>query len=365
MIYISRGKVIFLKKFLSIILALAMLTAMFCITAGAEGEAELTPTEISELKLRRADANVDGFYSVADVQVLLKAAAGTSEDKEEYDVNMDGTTSVEDALAVLREVAGIKPVLTSDETLALFNAKVNGVKNRETGFPGFEKTVTATCNSMKLTQEVSASNPVVAALIVNRMSCKDLEYDKYVEKMVSMMESSGNLTQADKDNIAAMEKSAVEYKNPQQETQKAEKGDYRAHFLHFPRDRKNTASEITTADIATIAYSMSSGNIIYTLRLPNKKYTSLAAYEANPYAKVMNVVEIDDSSTVKNIELKNGTVVVTTDAATGAMKTANYSYSYYSEIAAPPQVQTDDSLGTITVNLTTKTNATVSESIVF
>lgn len=342
-----------------------MLMSIFCITAGAEEATELTAVEKNELKLRRADADGNGTYSTTDVQVLLKAAAGTAEDKAEYDVDSDGATSVKDALAVLRQVAGIDPLLTTEETVELFNAKVNNVKTRDTGLPGFTKTITATCSSMKITQDVDATG--LAAIVAGNMSCTDLEYDKYVDKMVTMMESSGNLSDEDKENIAAMKQSAIEYRKPQTETEIADAGVYVDHFLYFPRRAKNTASEITVNDIASATYTLSDGNIIYTLRLPNKRYTSLTAYQANIYAKVMNVVEFDedDGSKLNSVELKNGTIVITTDAATGAMKTANYSYSYYSDVSAPTQTQSDSSLGSVTINLKTKTTATIAESVVF
>lgn len=365
MIFISRGKVIFLKKLLSIILVLGMLMSIFCITAGAEDTTELTSAQKSELKLRRADANGDGTYNTGDVQTLLKAAAGTIANKAEYDLNLDGATSIEDALAVLREVAGIKPILSNDEAIELFNAKVNNVKNRDTGLPGFEKTITATCSSMKITQTVEATG--FAALVTGNMSCTDLEYDKYVDKMVGMMENSGGLSAEDQANVNAMKQSAKDYRKPQTDTEVAEAGDYVDHFLYFPRDARNTASEITATDISSISYTMKDGKITYTLRLPDKKYTSNTAYQANIYAKVMNVVEFDedDGSKVNSVELKNGIVTITTDAATGAMKTADYSYGYYSDVSAPTQTQTDSALGSITIKLKTKTTASVSESVVF
>ena len=53
------------------------------------------------------------------------------------------------------------------------------------------------------------------------------------------------------------------------------------------------------------------------------------------------------------------------DSQTGAMKNANYSYNYYSDISAPEQSQSDSDFGTVTVKLKTKTTATVTESVVF
>lgn len=353
-----------MKKLLSMILAVAVIMSVLCVSVSAEEATELTAAEKNEILLRNADANGDGFYSTADVTVLLKAAAGTGDDKDSFDVNSDGVTSLEDAIMLLKHTSGIEPLLSNEEAVELFNAKVNAVKNRDKGLPGFEKTITATCNSMKITQDVQASG--LASLVAGQMACTDLEYDKYVDKMVGLM-SSGNMTAEDKENIEAMKQSAKDYRKPQVEVVEAVAGDYVDHFLDFPRDAMNTASEITTADISSVSYTMSGGNIVFTLKLPNKTYTSLSAFNANPYAKVMNVVEFDedDGSKVNKIELKNGSVVVKFDAQTGAMKNANYSYNYYSDISAPEQSQTDSDFGTVTVKLKTKTTATVTESVVF
>lgn len=347
------------------ILAVAVIMSVLCVSVSAEEATELTAAEKNEILLRNADTNGDGFYSTADVTVLLKAAAGTGDDKDSFDVNSDGVTSLEDAIMLLKHTSGIEPLLSNEEAVELFNAKLNAVKNRDTGLPGFEKTITATCNSMKITQEVEGTSLAVS-LLAGQMSCTDLEYDKYVDKMVALM-GSGNLSAEDKENIEAMKQSAKDYKKPQTEIVEAVAGDYVDHFLDFPRDAMNTASEITTADISSVSYTMSGGNIVFTLKLPNKSYTSLSAYNANPYAKVMNVVEFDedDGSKVNRVELKNGTVVVKFDSQTGAMKNANYSYNYYSDVSAPEQSQTDSKFGTVTVKLKTKTTATVTESVVF
>ena len=353
-----------MKKLLSILLATAMLLSVLCVTASAEDAVELTSVEKSELLLRNADANGDGSYSTEDVRVLLKAAAGTAADADSYDLNSDGITSLEDAIMLLKHTTNIEPLLSNEEAVELFNAKLNNVKNRETGLPGFEKTTTSTCNSIKITQEVTATG--FASLVAGQLACTDLEYDKYVDKMANLMDS-GDLDADTAESLEAMKQSAKEYRNPQTETVTGEAGSYIDHFIDFPRDAMNTASEITTADISSITYTLADGDIVFTLKLPNKTYTSFSAFEANSYAKVMNVVEYDedDGSTLKKIDLKNGTVVMRFDYLTGAMKKVNYSYNYYSEVAAPEQVQSDSDYGSIKIKMTTKTTASFTESVVF
>ncbi len=342
-----------------------MIMSVFCVNVSAEEAIELTPEEKSEIKLRNADVDSNGTYSTEDVRLLLQAAAGTGEDKASYDIDSDGCTSVEDALAVLREISNVESLLTDAEAVALMNAKLNNVKTRGTGLPGFEKTITATCNSMKITQTVTASNVFLQPMIKD-MNCTDLEYDKYVEKMVDMM-GSGKLTESEKQNIEAMKKSAKEYRLPQTEKVIAKPENYVDHFLNFPRDTKNTSSEITTADIASIDYVMEAGNIKFTLMMPSKRYTSFAAYATNTYAKIMNVVEFDndDGTRLNSVTLNNGSVVMKFNAQTGAMVSADYSYSYVSDVSAPTQTQSNESMGSITVDMKTKTSATITEKVVF
>lgn len=338
-----------------------MLMSVLCINSGA---ADLTSAQLSEQKLRKADINSNGTFDLDDAQKLLKAAAGIEADNvEKYDIDSDGYTSVQDAILVLRQAAGTGSVLTDEEAIELFNAKLNNVKNRETGLPGFTKETTAKCSSMKITQKVEASG--FASLVAGQLACTDMEYDKYVEKMVNLLQTS-KPTPEEQANINALKQSAIDYKKAQTETEIGKVGDYVSHFLYFPRDAKNTASEITTNDISSIVCELKNGTIVYTVKLPNKSYTSLTAYNQNTYAKVMNVVDFDDgNSTLKKANLNNGLIVLVTDATTGAMKTVTYSYDYYSEVAAPTQSQSDSQFGSVKIDMTTKTTASIVEKVTF
>jgi hypothetical protein len=363
-----------MKKFLSLMLAILMLTSVMAISVSAQetdtGDTTTegtvpTQAELIEMKLRAADVNKDGSYSTEDASAVLKAAAGIIPENENYDVNLDSNVSVKDAIKMLRIISGVEKIITDEEALTLFNSKLNACKSDE---PGFTKTSTATCYSMKITQSVKASNALIGAMLKD-MEFTDLEYDKYVDKMVAMMGSGDKLTEAEKQQIADMKKSAEDYRKPQVQTYTAEKGSYYSHYRHFPREYKNVASELLITDISSISYTMVNGNICFIVKLPKSTYTTNYPSDDSqtPYGRVFNLVDFtsSDGSKINSLVFNNGKITMYFDAVTGAMKTVDYSYDYSSSIKAPTQTQSDSSIGTVTIDVTTKTNASIKEEIVF
>lgn len=356
-----------MKKILSVIIAVAVLMSCLVLGAGAT-EATLTAEEINLLKIQRADANSNGKYDTDDALKILSAAMGTIEEDEKYDVDSDGAVSVRDALVALKAAAGTSPV-TNEELFNILNAKLNSVKNDE---KGFTRTATATCTSMKITQTAEFSNKALGALMGDSMSCDNLEYNAYVEKMTGMLDED-KMTEEEIANKNAMEESAATYRQPKTETYIAAADNYYDHYKLFPREYKNIASELTYAEISTsgsVVYSMTGGKITITLRMPKCTYTTATFPDdpdTTPYGKIFNLVSLETSegSTVKNAEFKNGKVTLVMDSATGEIQTVDYYYDYYSNVAAPEQVMTDATLGTITINMSTKTNANIKEHFEF
>ncbi len=325
-----------------------------------------TEAELIEMKLRKADANKDGCYSTEDASEILRVAAGILPSGENYDIDEDGNTTAKDAIKMLRILSGVESIITDEEALTLFNSKLNSCKTDE---PGFTKTSTATCYSMKITQSVTASNALIGAMLKD-MEFTDLEYDKYVDKMIAMMGSEDKLTASEKQQIADMRESAETYREPQVQVNEAEAGSYYAHYRYFPREYKNEASELRLSDISSITYTMVGGNICFIVKLPKMTYTSNYPVDDDsqtPYGRVFNLVDFSSSngSKINSLVFNNGKITMYFDAVTGAMKTVDYYHDYSSNISAPPQTQTDSSIGTVTVNVTTKTNASIKEEIVF
>lgn len=354
-----------MKKLLSLALATIMLFSVAIVSVSAEESAELTEVELIELKLRQADANKDGTYSTEDAAEVLRAAAGVVPDGEDFDFTGDGSTTVDDAIKMLRILSGMDTVITEEETLTLFNSKLNGCKADK---PGFSKVATAQCRSMKISQDVEASNSFVGALLGD-MKFTDLEYDKYVEKMISMMDTD-DLSEEEKEQIEEMRESAETYKDPQYQYATVEANDYYDHYKYFPREYNNVSSTLTIDDISSIKYTMLNGNICFYLTMPKTSYGT-NAYPSDdstiPYGKVFNLVDFgtSDGSVVNNITFNNGKITMYVDSVTGAVKEVNYSYDYSSDITAPPQTQSDATLGSITVTVRTKTSASIKEDFVF
>ncbi len=351
-------------------LAMLMFASIMVVSVNAEGDtsepvAEPTEAELIEMKLRAADVNQDGSYSTEDAAVVLKAAAGILPENESYDVNSDNNVTIKDAIKMLRILSGVESIITDEEALTLFNSKLNACKTEE---PGFTKTSTATCYSMKISQSVKASNALIGAMLKD-MVFTDLEYDKYVDKMVAMMGSSDNLTASEKQQIADMKKSAEDYRKPQIQTYDVEQGSYYSHYRHFPREYKNIASELVLSDISSISYTMVNGNICFIVKLPKMTYASNypADDSQTPYGRVFNLVDfsVSDGSKINSLVFNNGKITMYFDAVTGEMKTVDYYYDYTSNIKAPTQTQSDSSIGTVTIDVTTKTSASIKEEIVF
>lgn len=358
-----------MKKALSILLVIGILMSFMVIGVSAEEEVTLAPAQISLAKMKKADVNKDGSYSTSDVQALLQAVIGAVEnsDSAEYDINSDGCVSFEDAREVLRHVSGAEPIVSDEELVEIVNFKLNAVK---TDKPTFHGVSTVQCKSMKVTQKVTASNAIVGALLGD-MNFTDLEYDKYIEKMIAMMEDSKELTEEDLKEIEAMRNSAETYRDPVvgERTVDAAESPY-GHLLYFPRERKNVACELTVNDIKSVTYSVRNGVITINIVMPTAPYTA-STYPSDltktPYGKAFNVANLKGSSdsTLTKGEYKNGKLTLALDKETEMIQLADYSYEYYSEVKAPTQSQTDPKIGTVTIDMVTKTSASVKETFTF
>lgn len=112
-----------MKKVISIILAVVLVSSMLGITAFAD--------------VSKGDVNADGSVSAIDARMILQHVAelNIAEDTTLYDVNGDGNVSAVDARIVLQIVAGLyqEPVIgTEEEQLAYFVNSFNGVKENAT-----------------------------------------------------------------------------------------------------------------------------------------------------------------------------------------------------------------------------------------
>lgn len=347
-----KGKVIILKKILSVILVLSVILGVFTVSASAASEtAVLTGAEKSLAKIQSIDADGDGQYTTGDAAAFLRAAAGISADADDakYDINMDGYTSVADAQEALRIVSGIEPILTEAEALELFNDKINSVK---TVRPGFEKTQTVHCPSILIT----TTNAPIAD-----MNVTNLEFNKYVDKIIKVMNTfpyNMALNDEMRAQLNEMKQQAEDAYLPQTTTKTVNKAS-NSHYSYFPVNNLGWSSKLTANDIKSAGCQVVGSDIVFTITLDEVTYigdeyptgsSGFSKRQTLTYGKIFNIPALDESdgSTVNKVQFKNGKVVLKLDVATGDVLSADYSYTYVSEVMAPPQEDSDLTMKTAT-----------------
>lgn len=338
---------------MSLILVISVVVCMFGTGALTASASELTSAERSLLKIQSLDSDNDGAYTTDDAAVFLKAAAGIidNSDTDKYDLNADGTVSIADAQQALRVVSGIEPVLTDAEALELFNLKINSVKTIR---PGFEKTATVVCPSIKVTTRNAP---------ITDMNVTDLEFNKYVDKIVKLMNTfpyNLALNAEMKAELEAMQQQAVEIYKPQTTTKTVSKTS-NAHFSYFPVDNLGWSSKLTINDVSSVDCVISDGNIVYTVDMADYTYvgdeyptgaTGFSKRQTLPYGKIFNIPSFNenDGSTVNKVTFKDGVIVLDVDINTGDVLSADYNYSYEADITAAPQEDSDLVMKTKTVS---------------
>ncbi len=343
---------IFLKKIISAVLVAIMMLSIASVSVSAVDVEGLTTGEKALLTIQRADVNGDAKYSTDDVSLILKAAAGIIkiENEEYYDLDLDGYVSVKDAQLMLEVVTGVGKLITDEEALESFNTIINGVKTKK---PGFNRTSTLVCPSVKIT---TSGFPLIAA----SLNVTNMEYKDYVNKMASLMGDSADVDE--------LKQSAVEIYKPQTET-KTIAAASNSHYTYFPVNNLGWSSKLTVSDIKSITYTVSDGCIIYTVKMGDYTYgkgqypsgsKGFSDRQKLPYGKIFNIPALseDDSTVVNSVQLKNGTVVLKADLATGNVVSVDYSYSYVTDVSST------NTSGNYTINMKTVTSTNVTEKFV-
>ncbi len=356
------------------------------VTASAEDEVSLTPEQVTLAKIVKADTDGNGTCDTNDVKKVLRTAIGIEADSEATDITSNGYTSTEDALVLLKHLSGVEPLVSQAELLDVVNAKLNAVKTEK---PGFEGVSTAQCTSMKVTQKfnavgTSAMDQILVGMLnteLAKMSYTDLEYDKYVAKMVEQLESSKNadgVTEADKaeidKEIAAMEKSAATYKDAEIAEKTVAALNANGHRNYFPRSGESTVSSaLTIDDIKNVTYSITNGEIIFNVMMKNNTYTNSTYPKTSagladiPYGKAFNIPFLrgETGSTLTTAEYKNGRISVILDKDTTEITNATYTYSYFSDVKAATKKMDYTETLYVSVDMATKMYVSVNETFNF
>ncbi len=321
-----------MKKLLSIVLVIGILMSVMSLSVSATGE----ETSDIMLMMTRADIDGDGTYSTQDASKLLRAAAGIEPSSEEYDIDLDGQVSLLDAQKMLRVAANLENVIEDAELLTLFKNTLDGVKAKK---PGFDKTTTMLCPSIKVTTTGAPDS---------QLNVNNMEYRDYVNTLVKVMNSFPYNTMLDaemKKELELMKQSAVDVYKPQTET-KTVAATSNSHYTYFPVNNLGWSCKLDLSDIKSIRQTVADGNIVITVTLDDYTYgkggyptgsSGFTERQKLPYGKVFNLPALNenDGSVVNSMALKNGVVVLKLNAETGKAVEVDYSYSYTSNITSP------------------------------
>lgn len=347
-----------MKKLLSIVLVIGILMSVMSLSVSAA--TILTDEQKADFvtMMNRADVDKDGSYSTKDATTLLRAAAGIEPSKADYDIDLDGQVSVLDAQKMLCVASGIENVIDDATLLQLCKENLDGVKTKK---PGFDKTTTMVCPSIKVT----TSGAPISSLNVSNM-----EYRDYVNTFVNAMNTFPYNTMLDdemKQELELMKQSAVDIYKPQTET-KSVAATSNSHYTYFPVNNLGWACKLEISDIKGIKQILNGNAFVVTITLDDYTYTKgqyptgmsgFSERQKLPYGKVFNLPALDetDGSVLNSMALKNGKVVLKLDRETGKLLSVDYSYSYTSSITSAKAEGSDLVMKTVT-------NAKTSESYV-
>ncbi len=326
-----------MKKYISLLLAVAILFCAFSVTAFAGEEEQVATKELlSEFEVY--DSDCDGVpATTADARETLEIALGIKAKSEgkEYDVDGNGSVDSKDALEILRASLGVKNILSNVSTadaLSYLCAELNLVK---TAYPGFFRTKTEQCSSMLVT---SSGWPILFTGGFNVENMEYVEYLKLMRDFLAEYNKDGSADQTIKDLDKAIENAENMYE-PVINKRNVTAGSTVNHHNQFPVYTYKWACKLTVDDVKNVSISYANGVITITVNMNNYTYKSDEyPYKSNqksaraelPYGKVFAKLPTfsSSSSSFAGLRLKDGTVTVKIDAATGMPTFADYYYAY-------------------------------------
>lgn len=351
-----------MKKTISILLSVCLLVAILPVSSYASYSAD-------EIKLN-FDYNADKKIDLNDARTVLRVSANLEEPKEGliYDVtgNGDGIT-MEDVKKIVAIVTGIDTEVNecAEFNLELFKAELNSVKSVK---PGFTKTATTQCHSMKVTTKNAP---------ISEFNVTNMEFDDYTNKTCDYLENYYGriLTSEMKADIASMRKQAKELYNLKTTTKTINR--YGSHYYHFPVNNLGNSCFLEIDDIKSIECYEEDGYIIRKVTMNEDTYIGdefptgnegfSQRWKTISYGKVFNIPDFDETegtketSILNKVTFKNGVIISKVDKLSGIPVSVEYSYSYVADISAIPTVDKDGNEG---IQMDSVTQATNTESYV-
>lgn len=368
-----------MKKFLTTLLAVILLFSSLSVSAFALTGNDIANKYDFALNVAQKDQNnniigyiSDGKVTLEDARAVLRVSAGLEAPREDvnYDVDSDGFVTVSDVKTIIGIVLGIDVTISDDEyLLSLFNAELNSVKDLR---PGFTKTATAQCHSMRVTTR----NAPDASLNVTNM-----EFDEYTNKMCDYMDSYldgpvgvalklSNPTQYNelKNQISSLRTQAKEAYKLKTTTKTIKR--YGSHYYHFPVNNLGNSSFLEISDIKSIECYEEDGYIIRKVIMNEDTYIGdefptgnegfSQRWKTISYGKVFNIPDFDETegtkktSNLNKVTFKDGVIISKVDKLSGVPVSVEYSYSYIADVSTIPESADDLEMDSVTTATNTE-----------
>ncbi len=371
-----------MKKLISVLLMISLLFSVFSINAFALTGNDIVNGYDFALNVAQKDQNnniigytSDGKVTLEDARAVLRVSAGIEAPREglNYDVDGDGFVTVTDVKAIISIVLGIDITISDDEyLLSLFKAELNSVKSAR---PGFTKTATTQCHSMRVTTK-NAPDP--------SLNVTDEEFSVYTNRTCDYMEDilskAGIFVPAAekaemKAQIAELRKQAAELYDLKTSTKTINR--YGSHYYHFPVNNLGNSCYLEIEDIKSIECYEEDGYIIRKVTMNEDTYIGdefptgnegfSQRWKTIPYGKVFNIPDFDETegtketSILNKVTFKDGVIISKVDKLSGIPVSVEYSYSYVADVSAIPEVDKEGNPG---LQMDSVTSATNTESFV-
>lgn len=370
-----------MKKLISIVLMATLLLSAFSISAFALTGDDIAGSYDFALNVAQTDEenNIigytsDGKVTLEDARAVLRVSAGIEAPREgfNYDIDGDGFVSVSDVKKIIAIVLGIDVTISDDEyLLSLFKEELNNVKELR---PGFTKTATTQCLSMRVTTK----NAPDASLNVTNM-----EFSDYTNKTCDLLDSYLNgplgialmIANAEEYNrlktqVSTLRTQAQEAYNLKTTTKTVNR--YGSHYYYFPVNNLGNSCFLEIEDIKSIECYEEDGYIIRKVTMNEDTYIGdefptgnegfSERWKTISYGKVFNIPDFDETegtkktSILNKVTFKDGVIISKVDKLSGVPVSVEYSYSYVADVSTIPEVDKDGKVGIQMDSVTTATN---------
>ncbi len=322
-----------LKKSLAVLVSLCCILPLF--TAVAVAEDAGTPLTTAELWTfcEPGFGDLDGGgIGVSDARLALRISAGfeTASSPEQLaagDVDCSGSIDIGDARSILRCAAGVGN-LGEEIIMKYFRAAADGVK---TSMPGLSGTLTTVCPSILVTIPSAEIQTQELSALADYMDEQIAAYEKY-KAMIDPFLTTAQRAQLDQ-QIAqwkAQRANIDKAYEPTVSTLTANAGT--SHNYKFPVRGQAWSSRARSSDAASVQMTQKDGIYTITVKYGTFVYKTLPDDMTTlPYGRMFNLpakTYLTNSRTLNRLTLKDGSVIFTIDAATGAVLGASYFYTY-------------------------------------